>query len=323
MSTINWYPGHMTKARRMIEEVLGDIDAVAELVDARVPLASKNPDIERIISKKPRILILNKSDLASPAETKKWTLYYKKKGYQVVALNSLRLNAEAFYSAVDEVTKEKAERDARRGIKKRTVKVMLLGIPNVGKSTLINSLSGEKRAKTEDRPGVTRGKQWIALKNGMLLLDMPGILWPKLDNQHAALNLALTGAIKNEVLDMEEIAIKFMGIMRKSYPTELCTRYKLEQPLPEDNRELLLLIGRKRGYIVSGGEVDIERTASTIIDEFRAGKIGRITLDKADIIPRIAADKIQTTDKDTDSVSSLPEPEMDNGESGGDESDAD
>ncbi len=293
MSNIHWYPGHMTKARRMIEAVIGDIDVVAELVDARIPLASKNPDIERIIANKPKILILNKADLANPAATKRWAAYYRKKGYHVISLNSLRLDTKVFFNAIDEVTKEKAARDARRGIKNRMIKIMLLGIPNVGKSTLINSLSGEKRAKTGDRPGVTRGKQWITLKNGAMLLDMPGILWPRLDNQHAALNLAITGAIKNEVLDIEDIAAKFLSIMKDGYEAELCTRYKLTPPLPDDPRELLGLIGKKRGFIVSGGEIDYERAAIILIDEFRGGKIGRITLDRADLIERVSADKVQ------------------------------
>lgn len=283
---INWYPGHMTKTKRMIAECIKDIDIVVELVDARIPLASKNPDIENLTNQKPKLLILNKSDLASPAENKRWVEYYRGKGYFVIQNNSLKMNDDAFYSAVRELYREKAERNAERGIKNKMIRIMILGIPNVGKSTLINSLSGEKRAKTEDRPGVTRGKQWITLKNNIALLDMPGILWPKLENQHAAANLAITGAIKDTVLDIEEIALKLLDILTKNYKNDLIARYKLEEPLPEDLYELLKLIGRKRGFVISRGEINTERTAIILTDEFRAGKIGRITLEKAEIVEK-------------------------------------
>ena len=283
-NNINWYPGHMTKTKRMIQDCIKDIDIIVEMVDARIPLASKNPDIEKLTEHRPRLLILNKSDLASPAENKKWAEYYKSKGYSVFLNNSLKPDTAEFFAAVKELYAEKAERNAQRGLKNKAVRIMILGIPNVGKSTLINSLSGEKRTKTEDRPGVTRGKQWIMLKGGIALLDMPGILWPKLENQHAAANLAITGAIKDKVLDIEEIALKLLAFLSKNYPKELIEKYKLEDELPEDDYELLKMIGKKRGFLLSGGEIDTERTAIILTDEFRAGKIGRITLEKAEII---------------------------------------
>ena len=289
--SINWYPGHMAKAKRLISSALSEIDIVVELLDARIPLASKNPDIESLIQHKTRLLILNKADLADPQQTKKWIEYYNSNSYNAISLNSLRFNEKIFYDAIYEISKEKRERDLKRGIKKPSTRIMILGIPNVGKSTLINSLSHSRKVKTEDRPGVTRGKQWVSLNNGILLLDMPGILWPKLDNQKAALNLAYTGAIKHNVLNIEEVAERFIGHIKKDYSKELGERYKLES-LPNDDREVLLSIGKKRGYIISGGEIDIERTAIVILDEFRSGKIGRITLDSIAIMGDINDKKV-------------------------------
>lgn len=277
--SINWYPGHMTKTKRMIIDSLKDIDIVVELLDSRIPFASKNPDIEYLTKDKPKLLVLNKSDLSDPAETKKWADYYKKKGYFVISQSSLRMNTEAFTSALRELFAEKAERYAKRGITNKAIRIMILGIPNVGKSTLINALSGERRVKAEDRPGVTRGKQWISLKGNILLLDTPGILWAKLENQHAATRLAITGAIRDTVLDVEEIAFRLLQILAKDYPENLKERYKLDEINP-DIYELMLDIGRKRGFIIKGGEVNTERTANVLLDEFRAGKIGRISLEK-------------------------------------------
>lgn len=281
--SINWYPGHMAKAKRMISSVLPEIDIVVELLDARIPMASKNPDINSLIQHKTRLLVLNKADLADPQETSKWVNYYKENGYNAIALNSLKFNEKIFYDTIYEISKEKRERDLARGIKKPSTRIMVLGIPNVGKSTLINSLSHAKKVKAEDRPGVTKGKQWVSLSNGVLLLDMPGILWPKLDNQKAALNLAYTGAITHNVLNIEEVAEKFIGHIRTKYTKELCARYKIDV-LPENDREALVMIGEKRGYLISGGEINTERTAIVLLDEFRAGKIGRITLDSISIM---------------------------------------
>ncbi len=272
----------MTKAKRMIIESLKDIDIVVELLDSRIPFASKNPDIEYLTKDKPKLLVLNKSDLSSPSENAKWAEYYKKKGYFVIQQSSLKLNAENFNSALRTLFADKAEKYAKRGIANKAIRIMILGIPNVGKSTLINALSGEKRVKTEDRPGVTRGKQWISLKGNIALLDTPGILWAKLENQHAAARLAITGAIRDTVLDTEEIAMKLLDILAADYPDKLKERYKLEE-ISSDRYDLLKSIGKKRGFIVKGGEIDTERAANVLLDEFRAGKIGKISLEKVDI----------------------------------------
>lgn len=272
----------MTKAKRMIIDSLKNIDIVVELLDSRIPFASKNPDIEYLTKDKPKLLVLNKSDLSSPAENRRWTDYYKSKGYFVIQQNSLRADVQGFTAAVRALFSEKAERYAQRGIANKTVRIMILGIPNVGKSTLINALSGEKRVKTEDRPGVTRGKQWISLKGNIALLDTPGILWAKLENQHAAARLAITGAIRDTVLDTEEIALKLLEILSEKYPEMLKERYKLDEINP-DLYGLLCDIGRKRGFVVKGGEIDTERAANVLLDEFRAGKIGKISLETVDI----------------------------------------
>ena len=283
-TAINWYPGHMTKTRRMIESGIGDIDIVVEMVDARIPLASKNPDIERLAADKKKLLILNKSDLADPAENDRWTAYYKSRGYAVIKNNSLKTNTTPVLAAIKELFREKAEKYAEKGVKNKAVRIMMRGIPNVGKSTLINSLSGEKRAKTEDRPGVTRTKQWIHLKENISLLDTPGILWPKLENQHQALNLAISGAIKDTVLDIEEIAAKLAQTLANEYPQALRERYKIEFTKEDAGYQLLEKIGKKRGFIVRGGEIDTERAAIILLDEFRSGKIGKITLEKASLV---------------------------------------
>lgn len=281
-SNIHWYPGHMTKAKRMIIDSLKDIDVVVELLDARIPFASKNPDIEYLTKNKPKLLILNKYDLASSRETERWAEYYRSKGCFVIWQNSLKADTGAFISAVRKLFSDKAEKYAKRGIMNKTIKIMILGIPNVGKSTLINALSGEKRAKTEDRPGVTRGKQWISLKGNIALLDTPGILWAKLENQHAASRLAMTGAIKDTVLDIEDIAFRLLKILAKDYPENLKERYKL-QNIGDDIFGLMREIGKKRGFMVKGGEIDTERVANVVLDEFRSGKLGRISLETVDI----------------------------------------
>ncbi|MGN0989606.1 MAG: ribosome biogenesis GTPase YlqF [Eubacteriales bacterium] len=281
---INWYPGHMAKAKRLIEENLKSVDMVAELVDARIPASSKNPDIDKLLaaSNKPRIMILNKSDIADPAQNKRWVEYYISAGRRAILYNSKTSGGTSvFVRAVKEAYQNKIEQNIARGMAGRHIKIMTLGIPNVGKSTLINNLCGIQAAKAEDRPGVTRTKQWVSVCDGIDMLDMPGILWPKLDDKDAALRLALTGAIRDEILDVETLAVKLIEILRELYPEMLKARYKITQELPEDNYDTLCLIGRKRGFLISGGEIDTERAATVLLDEFRGCKIGKMTLEKA------------------------------------------
>ena len=279
---INWYPGHMAKARRMIEESISLVDMTVELVDARIPVSSRFPDIDKILnaSQKPRVIILNKSDLADSSMNKKWLNYYKSQGIHAILYNSKTAGGSySLLQMIRSIFKERIARDAAKGIVNRSIKIMVLGIPNVGKSTFINNISGTNKARAEDRPGITRTKQWVRISDGVDLLDMPGILWPKLEDQEAALKLALIGSIKDEVLDTEELAMRLVGLLARKYKPMLMTRYKLPEELPEDEWELLQLIGRKRGFLISGGEVNTERTANMLIDEFRAAKIGRISLD--------------------------------------------
>lgn len=279
---INWYPGHMAKARRMIEESLKLVDMTVELVDARIPKASRNPDIDRILSssQKPRLIILNKSDLADPNSNKKWLEYYKSISVNAVLYNSKsHTGNNELIQAIKSVFQERTARDAEKGIVNRSIKVMVLGIPNVGKSTFINNISRTNKAKAEDRPGVTRTKQWIRIPAGIDFLDMPGILWPKLEDQNTALKLALIGSVKDEILDTEELALNLVEILKSNYKEMLLTRYKLPDELPDDNWDLIKLIGKKRGFIISGGDIDTERTSLILLDEFRACKIGQITLE--------------------------------------------
>ena len=277
----------MTKARRMIEESLRQVDMAVEILDARIPLSSRNPDIAPMLAKanRPGMIVLNKSDLADPAQNEKWLTEYKKIGVPAILFNAKTTGAKAnaeFINAVKKAFAEKTEKNAARGMIGRPIKIMVLGIPNAGKSTVINSICGSKRTKAEDRPGVTRGKQWISAQ-GLDILDTPGILWPKIENRSAAEKLAVTGAIRDEILDSEELAVRLLDILKKyGYEKQLAERYKLTLPLTENTLDLLSHIGKKRGFIISGGQTDTERTAAVLIDEFRSGKIGRITLDRAD-----------------------------------------
>lgn len=272
----------MTKARRMIEASLGSVDMTLELLDARIPLSSENPDINKILGQreKPRLVVLNKSDLADPEQNKKWVEYFRETGRDAVLYNSKRSGGNAVTDSIKKVFAERTARNQSRGMGGKAIKIMVLGIPNVGKSTLINNLCGSARAKAEDRPGVTRGKQWISAGNGIDLLDMPGILWPKLDDRKASLHLAMTGAIKDDIVDSEELASSLSLLLAADYPDLLIKRYKLDNPLSDNGFELLKAIGKKRGFVVSGGEIDTERAAKILLDEFRAAKIGQITLDR-------------------------------------------
>ena len=276
---IQWYPGHMTKTRRQIEADLKQVDAVCEIVDARIPMSSRNPDIDAICGSKPRIIVLNRMDLADPNATKQWSAYFKSRGMAVIATDcKSRKGIADFTPAARTACAEKLERDAKRGMN-RPLRVMVVGIPNVGKSTLINQISGRKGAKAENRPGVTRGKQWVTVDSGLQLLDTPGILWPKFEDPEVGMMLAYTGAVKEGVIDVEELACRLMELLHRFYPQTLLERYKVEAPENTPGWELVELAGRKRGYLVSGGEVNTERMSKVLLDEFRSGKLGKFTLE--------------------------------------------
>ena len=276
---IQWYPGHMTKTRRQIEADLKQVDAVCEILDARIPISSRNPDIDAICGNKPRIVVMNRMDLADPEATKKWLAYFRSKGMAAVATDcKTKKGINAFEPAVRSVLKEKIERYAAKGMN-IPLKVMIVGIPNVGKSTLINQISGRKGAKAENRPGVTRGKQWVTVNSGLLLLDTPGILWPKFEDPNVGMMLAYTGAVKENVIDIEELACKLMELLQRYYPQTLTDRYGIEVSGDAMGYELMELAGRKRGYLLARGEINTERMANVLLDEYRSGKLGHFTLE--------------------------------------------
>ena len=277
---IQWYPGHMTKTRRMMEENQKLIDIVVELLDARIPLSSRNPAIDEIFPTKPRLVVLNKSDIADEATTREWEKYFKSKGVGVKSISStMGKSLNDIFNSCKEILKDKIEHDKSRGLVNRPIKMMVVGIPNVGKSSFINKLSGKKSAITGDRPGVTKGKQWIRLPNSFELLDTPGILWPKFEDIAVGEKLAFTGAIKDEIMDLEEIAMRLLEVLREKYPQKLTERYKMTDFQDLNGYEMLELLGRKRGFVVSGGEIDTERAAKILLDEFRGAKLGRISLE--------------------------------------------
>lgn len=276
---IQWYPGHMTKTRRQIEADLKQVDAVCEIVDARIPMSSRNPDIDSICGNKPRIIVLNRMDLADPNATKKWAAYFKSKGMAVITTDcKTRRGIADFTPAARTACAEKLARDAARGMN-RPLRVMVVGIPNVGKSTLINQISGRKGAKAENRPGVTRGKQWVTVDSGLQLLDTPGILWPKFEDPNVGMMLAYTGAVKDGIIDIEELSCRLMELLHKYYPETLKERYKVEAPAGTHGWELLEIAGRNRGYLMARAEVNLERMAKVLLDEFRGGKLGKFTLE--------------------------------------------
>ena len=269
----------MTKTRRQMEADLKLVDAVCEIVDARIPVASRNPDIDSICGSKPRIVILNRMDLADPAATKAWVNYFRGKGIAAVPTDcKSRKGISDFTPAVRSVLAEKIQRNAAKGMNK-PLRVMVVGIPNVGKSTLINQISGRKGAKAENRPGVTRGKQWVTVDAGLLLLDTPGILWPKFDDPDVGMMLAYTGAVKEDILDIEELAVFFMQLMWKRYPEAIKARYGIDMPEDATGYELLEAAGKKRGFLLARGEINTERMAKVLLDEYRSGKLGRITFE--------------------------------------------
>ena len=285
---IQWYPGHMTKTRRMIAEQMKHIDAVCEILDARIPLSSRNPDVEELTAGKPRLIVLNRADQADGAGTKRWEAYFKGKGCAVLTCSAKAgRGTEKFAGAVRELLSEKIAAYAQKGQVGRMMRVMILGIPNVGKSTFINQVAHRKTAKAEDRPGVTRSKQWVPIGPSLELLDTPGILWPKFEDQSVGLNLAYTGAVKDDILDVETLSCHLMAYLGETYPEALAAGYKLPS-LPEREEgendvawgwRLLEAAGRKRGFLISGGEVDTERMSRILLDEFRGGRLGRFTLE--------------------------------------------
>ena len=278
---IQWFPGHMTKAQRMIEDSIKQVDAVCEILDARIPNSSRNPDIDRLAAGKPRLIILNRTDLADPKITAQWREFFEAQGIKILETDAKSgKGVSGFAPALSELLKDKIASYAAKGQVNRPMRVMILGIPNVGKSTFINKIAKRKAAIAGDKPGVTRGKQWINIDKGLDLLDTPGILWPKFDSQEVGEMLAITNAIKADVLDKETLAANFMLRLREMYPEALTARYKLE-PDPEANGfELLEQAAKKRGFLISKGEYDIERMANTLLGEYHDGKLGRISLEK-------------------------------------------
>ncbi len=279
---IQWFPGHMAKTKRMMRECLSEVDIIIELLDARIPYSSKNPEIDSLINGKPKVTVFTKSTLADPNKTQRWVEEYKRRGERVVVIDSTTgAGIDALADAVREVMAEKLERYHLKGMDGRKLKAMIVGIPNVGKSSLINRIAGNKKARVEDRPGVTVDKQWVPTKIGFDLLDMPGVLWPKFEDQTVGENLAMTGAIRDQILDTEEIAMILCSRLMRVAPKQFMTRYKLTEEETDglDSYDLFELVGRKRGFLISGGEVNHKRCADMLLDEFRGGKIGRITLE--------------------------------------------
>lgn len=276
LENINWYPGHMKKTRELIEANLKMVDLVIEVVDARIPSSSRNPIIDQLVAGKKRIIILNKSDLSDPKANEEWTEYFKKDGNIVLQMNCMRgQGVPQLFKLLEKLQNEKNE---GRAVKK-PLRMMIVGVPNVGKSSLINRMTGKKSAKTGDRPGVTKGKQWLSLENGMQLLDTPGILWPKFEDLKVGLNLAFCGSIKDEILDVASLALELIGVLQETYPQLLMQRYKLDE-LVEMPLENMDAIAMKRGFILPGKRIDYERCGKTVLDEFRGGVIGNITLEK-------------------------------------------
>ena len=275
---IQWFPGHMTKAKRQMQEDIKLIDLVIELLDARIPLASRNPEIDQLARDKARMILLNKADLSDPKMTSRWKEYFERQGMTVLALDSRSASLrKPMQKAIMDATEKKRARDLRRGIKNRPVRAMIAGIPNVGKSTLINSLAGRAAARTGNKPGVTKGKQWIHLRDNIDLLDTPGILWPKFEDQETGIHLAMIGAISDHVLQVEDLSLKVIHFLREAYPGVLSDRYAVDEE--KEDVDILSAIARKRGCLVRGNEIDYRKTADLFLDEFRKGQLGRISIE--------------------------------------------
>ncbi len=280
---IQWFPGHMAKTRRLIAENLKLVDVIIELLDARIPFSSRNPEINSLINNKPRLIAFNKSDLADEQISKQWVQWYAEQGIRCILINSINgKGLNEIKSRARELMSEKIERDKAKGKLFTPVRTMVVGIPNVGKSSFINKIVGKATAVTGDRPGVTRGKQWIRINSEIELLDTPGILWPKFEDQEVGMNLAFTGAIKDDIMDISEVAMELLLRLSRTYPSEMCTRFKLDPEILKNIEplELLETVARKRGCIISKGQIDYSRISAIVLDEFRGGKIGRITLEK-------------------------------------------
>ncbi|MDD6645895.1 MAG: ribosome biogenesis GTPase YlqF [Oscillospiraceae bacterium] len=282
MQNIQWFPGHMTKTKRQIQSSLKLVDAVAEIIDARIPVSSRNPDLDSIIQNKPRVVLMNKCDMANPGATQKWINYYNEKGIPAIPVDCKSgKGLNKFVPAVNEVLKEKIARLKEKGMKNPTIRVMIVGIPNVGKSTFINRIAGNNRAKAEDKPGVTRGNQWFTLKKGFEVLDTPGVLWPKFEDKTVGERLAFTGAVKDQVMDTELLAMRLLDFLKAEKNPLFVERFKLQNEDIDqmESYELLELIGKKRGMLISGGEIDTERAAIMLLDEYRSAKLGKYTFE--------------------------------------------
>lgn len=282
MQNIQWFPGHMTKTKRQIQASLKLVDAVAEILDARIPLSSKNPDLQKLIQNKPKVVLLNKCDMANQTATSRWIDYYASQGITAIAVDCKSgKGLNKFAPAVNNVLSERRERLKAKGMVNPMLRIMIVGIPNVGKSSFINRVAKQNRAKVEDRPGVTRGNQWYSIAKNIEMLDTPGVLWPKFDDKIVGERLAFTGAVKDQILDTELLAVRLLDFLRSLKPADFIARFKLEDIDLDaiDSYELLNVIGKKRGMLISGGEIDTERAAIMLLDEFRSGELGRITLE--------------------------------------------
>lgn len=278
--TVQWFPGHMAKTRRQIKESLPLVDAVTELLDARVPLSSRNPELNELIANKPHIVLLNKCDMADEAASRRWKAWFDGRGTPALAVDCRSgRGLNAYGETVRTLLQDKIQSNIEKGMPGRALRMMVVGIPNTGKSSFINRMAGRSRAKVADKPGVTRQNQWFAIGGGIELLDTPGVLWPKFDDPDVGLRLAFIGSVKDTILDIELIAARFLTIMNENYPERIKERYKLEFPPESEEFERLEMLARKRGMLISGGEPDTERAAVMLLDEYRAGKLGRITLD--------------------------------------------
>ena len=280
--SIQWFPGHMAKTRRLMRESLRLVDIVVEVIDARIPISSRNPELPGLVGQKPRVVLLNKCDAADDAVTRDWCSYYKEQGVVAIPTDCRSgKGIKQFVPAVKEILRPQLERRAQKGMQGAPIRMMIVGIPNVGKSSFINRMAGSRRTKVEDRPGVTRGRQWVNLENGIDLLDMPGVLWPKFEDKRVGEYLAFTGAVKDNVVDIELLSMRLLELLNGRYHRLLCDRYKLtdEETAEIEAYDLLKLVARKRGMLQPGGEANTERAAIAVLDEFRSGKIGKITLE--------------------------------------------